>query len=72
MNEEEKKIVENENYVARKKIFSDDIVDIILLSKTEEHNLFDEMFYAIVKSFSLGYYRAKKESGLFDKEPVDH
>ena len=61
MSEEEKKIIGDDDYIATKKILSDDVVDIILASKTEDHNLFDEMYYAIMWSFSLGYYRAKKE-----------
>lgn len=68
MTKEEKTILEDEEYIAKKKIFSDDIVDIILMSKTEEHNLFDEMYYAIVNSFCLGYYRAKEGKGK--KKPV--
>lgn len=61
MTKEEKTIIEDEEYIARKMIFSDDVVDIILASKTEDHNLFDEMYYAIIKSFSLGYLRGNKE-----------
>ena len=62
MSEEEKLIVENENYIARTLIYSDDVVDLILASLTDDHNLFDEMYYAILKSFCLGYYRAKQNT----------
>jgi len=63
MTKEEKAILEDKEYIAKKKLCSDDVIDIILMSKTEEHNLFDEMYYAIVNSFCLGYYRATHGKG---------